>query len=360
MQSIRWFAPNRYCTLPVAQLQAAGLDIAIDGDQPARLVFAMGGASVREAFRFAHRHKAPLAVYLWDLPPWQLDHGRPAPVVAVAGRLIKLPRLGGGYPGRSGYFSRQRFAARRAVQVWVPSAQTRGDVRRHFGVDAHEVPFCFDSDRFNRSVSCVRLDAVPTVLAISRLTPQKNHAAIVRAVARMQRPVKLHIVGRGPEAHVLRGLAEALAVDLRLDGEWQSDEQILAAYRRASVVVSASRFEGFGVTPLEAAALGLPVVATDIPPHRQFSSGIATLVPLDNDVAMAAAIGAALDTAPMDTGDVLAELTIEGCAARLLPRLQALLVESKRPGIAPLGFEPRFTAPKAAVLPLDEGAAQGT
>src|SRR5664279_4672612 len=26
-------------------------------------------------------------------------------------------------------------------------------------------------------------------------------------------------------------------------------------------------------------------------------------------------------------------------------------------GIAPLGIEPRFTAPKAAVLPLDEGAA---
>ena len=46
-----------------------------------------------------------------------------------------------------------------------------------------------------------------------------------------------------------------------------SDEELVDWYRRAWVVCSASRREGFGLTLTEAAACGTPVVATRIPGH---------------------------------------------------------------------------------------------
>src|SRR5207248_2140783 len=38
----------------------------------------------------------------------------------------------------------------------------------------------------------------------------------------------------------------------------------------SEVVVCPSTFEGFGLTPMEAIATAAPVVASDIPPHREF------------------------------------------------------------------------------------------
>ncbi len=37
MADLRWFAPNRYCTLPVPVLRRAGLRIALDGGESARV-----------------------------------------------------------------------------------------------------------------------------------------------------------------------------------------------------------------------------------------------------------------------------------------------------------------------------------
>lgn len=328
MHDVRWFAPNQFCTLPVRRLRAGGLRIATEGDEPARMVFAADGVSAVEAYRYAWRHRVPIVAYLWDLPPWQLDGGRSNAIVPVGGRLIKIPRLSGAYPGRNGYFSRQRFVARHAVEVWVPSQHTQQDVRRHFGINAEEVPFCFDSDRFNRAAGWQKPADTAVVLSVSRLVPQKNHAAILRAAALLSPKPRVHLVGSGSEAGNLRVLARQLGLELQLDEEWQSDQQIVAVYLGASAVVSASRFEGMGLTPLEGVALGIPVVASDIPPHREFAGGHAVLVPLDDDAAMARAIENALKFDGMvsrEPRDPIPELTIEACAARLLPRLEALL-----------------------------------
>jgi glycosyltransferase involved in cell wall biosynthesis len=97
-------------------------------------------------------------------------------------------------------------------------------------------------------------------------------------------------------------------------------------------VVSASRFEGFGLTPMEAIALGVPVIASDIPTHREFLDGLARFFPLDDDAALAAAIDVEMRAASASRRDrvapvnsPLADLTAEACAARFLPRLQRLL-----------------------------------
>jgi glycosyltransferase involved in cell wall biosynthesis len=327
MHDIRWFAPNRFCTLPVPRLRGEGLRIVLDGDDPARLAFAADGVCAVDAWRYAWRHRVPLVIYLWDLPPWQVGRGGPNPVVPFRGNLLKVPRPFGAYTERSGYFSRQRHVARHAAAVWVPSTNTQQDVKRVFGVDAERVPFCFDSDRFNRGAAWQEPGGVPVVLSVSRLTLQKNHAAILRAVAQLPHKVRLQIVGAGPEAATLRRIAAKLGVELALEERWQSDQQIVDAYLGASAVVSLSRFEGFGLTPVEAMALGIPAVASDIPPHREYADRGVELVPLDDDTAAARAIDAMLrgDRGVPRSYRTSSDLTIEACAARMLPRLEELL-----------------------------------
>jgi len=327
MLDIRWFAPNRYCTLPISRLREAGLRIATEGAEAARLVFVADPSCGAEAYRYARAHRTPVILYLWDLPPWEVGSGRPNPVVSIRGRLVKVPRLWGGYPGRNGYYSRIRVVARRAVAVWAPSTASTAAVQARFGVACDEVPFCFDSDRFNRGVGWQKPRGVPVLFAISRLVAYKNHAAVIRAAALVSSGPSVHIIGAGPEGANLRALAARLGVEFTLEERWQTEQQVVDAYRAASVVVSASRFEGLGVTPLEGIALGVPTVASDIPPHREFAAGRARLVPLDNDIALASAIDNALRFDAPAPGDAppLPELTIEACAARLLPRFEDLL-----------------------------------
>ena len=327
MDDVRWFAPNRFCALPVPRLRAAGLRIATAGNAPARVAFAADGACAVAAYRYAWRHRVPLVVYLWDLPPWQVGVGRPNLVIPFRGRLLKVPRPFGAYAQRNGYFSRQRFVARHAAAVWVPSTNTQQDVKGVFKVDAERVPFCFDSDRFNRAAGWHEPTGVPVVLSISRLTPQKNHAAILRAVALLPHKVRVHIVGGGTEAATLRRIAKKLDVDLTLDERWQSDRQIVEAYLGANVLVSLSRFEGFGLTPMEAMAMGIPAIASDVAPHREYADRGVALVSLDDDPGAARAIDGVLrgDGELPRAYRTISELTIDACAERLLAKFQAML-----------------------------------
>lgn len=108
-------------------------------------------------------------------------------------------------------------------------------------------------------------DSPLTVLSVARQYRRKDTAALVRAVARLVRdglPVRLLVVGGGPELERLRRLAarSGLGHRARLPGELPSDA-VTQAYRDADLFCLPSLQEGFGIAFLEAMAAGLPVVA---------------------------------------------------------------------------------------------------
>lgn len=325
MDDLRWFAPNAYTTLVVPELRRLGLAIATEGDRPARLALAMSGLAAESAWRYAHTQGARLLVYLWDLPPRATAHGRHDPVWWVAGRFIRFPRPWGGYGRRRGYYSRLRYIARRADAVWVPSTLTRDIVAERFGVAAERVPYCYDSTRFVPRAAGVATagPALPTLLTVSRLEPHKNQSAVLRAAAALGGDVQVRFIGRGPERPALESLAAALGVRCRIETA-ADDATVTQAYHEAAVAVCPSRFEGFGLTPIEAVASGVPVVASDIPPHREFVGEAARLVPLDNPAALAAAIAEALRAPPADPA-LVAELSIPAAAARFQAALRPFL-----------------------------------
>ena len=57
-----------------------------------------------------------------------------------------------------------------------------------------------------------------------------------------------------------------------------SDEMLASLYRRARVFVFLSEYEGFGLTPLEALAAGVPVVLLDTPVAREVCGDAAVFV----------------------------------------------------------------------------------
>ena len=319
MDDVRWFAPNRFCTLVVPRLRERGLSIALDGDAPARLAIAMDAQVAAEAYRYAARRPCPLVHYVWDLPPWWLGRGRHDWVWLVGGHYLRFPRLGRRYAARRGFYSRLRYVAAHAAGVWVPSEATAASVRERFGVDCRRVPFCFDSDRFTPAPAARRRG----LLSVSRLTPHKNHAAVIRAAARLEPGLPVRVIGSGWERASLERLAATLDVPCTIESD-VGEAEVVAAYRAAEVVVCPSRFEGFGLTPLEAIATATPVVASDIPPHREFLGASPHFFTLDDDDGLVAAIQAAR-SGPPPAPDVLARVTIEAAAERFANGLAPLL-----------------------------------
>ena len=106
-----------------------------------------------------------------------------------------------------------------------------------------------------------------TIISLGRLTPQKDFAMLLRAwhiVSKAVPTANLAIYGDGPE----RNMLERLAVQLGISGSVSlnhSVSDVEAVYRRASLLVMSSRFEGFGMVILEAMQRGVAVVSVDAP-----------------------------------------------------------------------------------------------
>jgi glycosyltransferase involved in cell wall biosynthesis len=325
VHDLRWFAPNAYTTLIVPELRRLGLAVATEGDAPARVAFAMSGLAADKAWRWARQQRAKLIVYLWDLPPQGTGRGRPDPVWWIGGRFVRLPRPWGAYGRRRGYYSRLRLIAAGAAGLWAPRAFTAATVRAGFALAAERVPYCYDSDRFvvPDAADVHKVDP-PLVLTVSRLRPHKNQALVLHAAALLGPSVRVRLIGRGPEAGALEALAQRLGVACEVETA-ADDAAVTRAYREAAVAVCPSRFEGFGLTPIEAIASGVPVVASDIPPHREFVGGAARLVPPNDPAALAEALHEALRNAtPADPSHVAA-LTIGAAALRFRDRIRHFL-----------------------------------
>jgi D-inositol-3-phosphate glycosyltransferase len=119
----------------------------------------------------------------------------------------------------------------------------------------------------------------PTMLFVGRIQPLKGLDVAIRALALLpQRDTRLVVVGgaSGTEGNAeidrIRRLATELGVSDRVRFVEPQQHHVLSTYYRAAdVVIVPSRSESFGLVALEAAACGIPVVASGV-------GGLLTLV----------------------------------------------------------------------------------
>ena len=109
----------------------------------------------------------------------------------------------------------------------------------------------------------------PLLVASGRLTPQKDFAAAIRALALLP-GVELAIAGDGEQRAMLLGLAVELGVAERLHLVGSLQRSGLRSFLAAGdCYVFPSVWETFGLAAVEAQMLGLPVVASDLPVLRE-------------------------------------------------------------------------------------------
>jgi glycosyltransferase involved in cell wall biosynthesis len=69
-----------------------------------------------------------------------------------------------------------------------------------------------------------------------------------------------------------------------------NDEELIKAITKSKALISASLYEGFNLPPLEAQSLGVPVILSDIPVHREIYGDTALYFNLDSIDELEAAI----------------------------------------------------------------------
>jgi glycosyltransferase involved in cell wall biosynthesis len=111
---------------------------------------------------------------------------------------------------------------------------------------------------------------IPRLLFVGRLVPQKGHAVLLNALARVPPPWQLEVVGTGPLERDLRELTERLGIASRVHflGE---QRDVNARYANADLFCFPSQWEGMGLVLVEAMAAGTPILASDLLATREFA-----------------------------------------------------------------------------------------
>jgi glycosyltransferase involved in cell wall biosynthesis len=216
------------------------------------------------------------------------SHGKGAGMYGrLAARLVGVPAVHTfhglhyeRYPGpvRAGYLAlERRLSAMTRTVVNVSHAQeleglglglfTRDQSRVVLnGVDVARLGAAALERRDARAALGLDLGAA-VVGCAARFDEVKRLDVLVRAAA-LSPGFTLALIGDGPEAAKLRRLAADLGVTrrLRLAGEVPEAAPLFPAF---DVFASSARKEGLPLAVVEAMALGLAVVASDIPAHRE-------------------------------------------------------------------------------------------
>jgi glycosyltransferase involved in cell wall biosynthesis len=174
------------------------------------------------------------------------------------------------------------------------------------------IQFGVDTDRFRPGPDPVELRArlglngQRVVLSNRAIAPVYRQDVVLDAVARLPADVTVvmtrHVARPDELASIERRAAELGVIARVRVVDSIDDGEMPDLYRLADVVVSVPASDGGPITLLEALAVGRPVVATDLPPVREWLGDLDpdALVPVGDAAATAAAIEAVLARTPAD------------------------------------------------------------
>ncbi|MEO0736775.1 MAG: glycosyltransferase [Cyanobacteria bacterium J06649_12] len=176
----------------------------------------------------------------------------------------------------------------------------------------------------------------PVILAVGRLTVQKDYTTLLQAFAllRKEMPARLVILGDGP----MRAQLEALITTLNIEADVDLPGFVDNPYgymSRSSVFVLSSVWETFGVVLVEALACGCPVISTDCDygPAEVLDNGeYGSLVPVKDTYALSQAMKAVLTTSthdPQKLKERAQSFSLEQSANQYLSMMEVSMLDPK-------------------------------
>jgi glycosyltransferase involved in cell wall biosynthesis len=201
---------------------------------------------------------------------------------------------------------RQRYYARyipKATRVIVPNEAGREQLVHHFRLNperalclGHPTPgFALEASS-REKLPRERVERLglrdPYLFYPAQFWAHKNHATLLTAMAELGDRYQLALTGsdKGQLDHV-RGLAQELRVGDRVHFlGFVEEDDLVALYQHAHALTYMSYFGPENLPPLEALALGCPVIAADVPGAELQLGDAALLVPPGEAARLAEAV----------------------------------------------------------------------
>ncbi len=188
-------------------------------------------------------------------------------------------------------FLNYRQAFSRANLLFTVSEHTKNDLVNLFGVDSKKIKVIYpavDHAAFNPNISEAAQRRVRNAyglpgdfyLFLSTIEPRKNLAGLIRAFELAKTPAQLVVAGR-------QGWKCRKTMKLLRSGKKRNKIRYIgyvkeadkpALYKLSRALVYPSFYEGFGFQPLEAMAVGIPVVASQVASLPEVTGGAALLI----------------------------------------------------------------------------------
>jgi glycosyltransferase involved in cell wall biosynthesis len=150
-------------------------------------------------------------------------------------------------------------------------------------------------ERFSRRLRALPATEVQIGMA-ARMCDQKDHATLIRALARLPPRYRLRLAGDGP----LRPTIEQLAAELGVSGRVEFlgiVTDMPAYYESLDIYVQSTHWDGFSLVAVEAMGSGLPSLASDVPGIRDVIANPLALFPLGDAARLAERLGAIAEDA---------------------------------------------------------------
>lgn len=135
----------------------------------------------------------------------------------------------------------------------------------------------------------------PRVICVANLRSYKGHRYLLQAIARLGdtgQHTSLVLIGDGPLEGELRDTVRRQKLDVTFVG---STSNVHSFLQSADIFVLPSLEEGFSNALLEAMAVGLPIVATDVGGNAEALKETGLLVPARDSIALAEAIASLIE-----------------------------------------------------------------
>lgn len=147
-------------------------------------------------------------------------------------------------------------------QLLTVSSALQKNIQNQVGTESIVVPNMVSRNYFYKPKS--NTSNTIKIVTTGRLIPEKHFDMLIEALANINHPFELNIIGNGPYREQLQECINKNKMQqcIRLLG-FKTQDEIVSILQDSDLFVLPSQSETFGVAYVEALACGLPIIATD-------------------------------------------------------------------------------------------------